>query len=405
MLVLTNAEGARGPCQIDGDTLSFVAWVPKGRSSTYTLRPDDSPMSVLPMLGTKVRKDALIISNEHLAVRMPAPKEETFAEPIDAAKATPPILAWAGRDGAWMGGARFVTARKIASQAFRVVREGPAVVEYEARYVFAPKGEYVWRLRLSPWMPIAVITEEFDFGQMTEGEDCLLLDVHRGWRPAHIGWAGGGGEQQIPSLRAESYDAYVAGKRGAEPVLASVGGVGEAPQPRMPEKAMMLLEKILPAGEWGDTKCGLTLWDGDAEKPGFGRHIGIVPLSPGSWRRTLAVCAWYQQEAGLSLALPLGVRWARWSIEVTDDHSPFSTHEHDPGLRRPTAAAAGDCMREPKCKRRRPGSGTSGWIVTRTGSSTIPRTKPWPSIPGPSSRPGRSPNFGRCSTNTRMPSS
>ena len=34
------------------------------------------------------------------------------------------------------------------------------------------------------------------------------------------------------------------------------------------------------------------------------------------------------------MALPLSVRWSRWSLEVTDDHSPFSTHEHDPGLRR-----------------------------------------------------------------------
>lgn len=179
---------------------------------------------------------------------------------------------------------------------------------------------------------MAVVTEEFDFTQMTEGEDHLLLDVHRGWRPRNIGWAGGGGEQQMPSLRTEAYAPYVAGKRNAKPVEASVGGVGEAPRVFMPGKGMVLLEKILPAGRWGDTKCGLILWEGEADQPGSGRNIGVVPLSPGSWRRTLAVCAWYQEKAGLRLALPLSVRWSRWSIEVTDDHSPFSTHEHDPGL-------------------------------------------------------------------------
>ena len=47
----------------------------------------------------------------------------------------------------------------------------------------------------------------------------------------------------------------------------------------------------------------------------------------------MALCAWYREDAGMTLALPLSVRWSRWSIEVTDDHSPFSTHEHDPDLR------------------------------------------------------------------------
>lgn len=332
-VVLIDSQASRVPCQIDGNTLSFVAWVPKGSSASYTLRAGDAHPPVQSALTASLQEGAFVVSNEYLAVRMPAPKTESFTDPIDASKAMPPILAWAGSDGAWMGAAQFVTARKVASQAFRFVRQGPAVVEYEARYEFAPKGQYVWRLRLSPGMPLAFVTEEFDFTQMTDGEDHLLLDVHRAWQPGNIGWAGGGGEQQMPSLRSESYDRYLAGKQHTKPVEASVGGVGEAPRPFMPDKAVVLLEKILPAGRWGDPKCGLILWDGEADQPGSGRNIGVVPLSPGSWRRTMAICAWYQENAGIRLALPLSVRWSRWSIEVTDDHSPFSTHEHDPGLR------------------------------------------------------------------------
>jgi hypothetical protein len=95
---------------------------------------------------------------------------------------------------------------------------------------------------------------------------------------------------------------------------------------------MALLETILPAGRWGDAKGGVQVWDGDPAQPGSGRNMGLVPLHAGSWRRAMALCAWYREDAGMTLALPLSVRWSRWSLEVTDDHSPFSTHEHDPDL-------------------------------------------------------------------------
>ena len=331
---LVDADGRPVPFQIDGDTVSFVASVPKGGTATWTLQSGDRQSGAEPKLTSGVQGGVFLVRNELLSLEMPAPGAKTFTPPVAASQAAPPILRWAGSDGAWMGGARFATPRQVAAQTFRIVRQGPAVVEYEARYVFEPKGEYVWRLRLSPGVPLAVVTEEFDFGEMTGGEDLLLLDLHRGWQPGSIGWVPGTGEQQMPATRSSVYDAsYIDGKRKGKLAEPAVGGVGQAPAPLVPQQGMVILDKLFPAGRWGDLKGGVQVWDGDTAQPDSGRSIGLVTLSAGSWRRAMALNTWFQEGAGVSVGLPLSVRWSRWSLETTDDHSPFSTHEHDPGLR------------------------------------------------------------------------
>ncbi|MGB2819602.1 MAG: hypothetical protein WBF17_01370, partial [Phycisphaerae bacterium] len=216
-LVLLDAAGEAVPFQIDGSVLAFVASVPKGGSCGYVLASCTADRSAEnTTLTTSVRDGRLEVRNEHLALRLPAPGEKTYARPVDASKAEPPILQWAGRDGAWMGRARFVSPRKVVSYAAAVVRRGPACVEYEARYRFVPDGTYVWRIRLSPNMPLAVVTEEFDSGGIGEGEDLLLLDLHAGWRPEHVGWVGGAGEQRMPAMSASAFGEYVeARKRSA----------------------------------------------------------------------------------------------------------------------------------------------------------------------------------------------
>ncbi|NQT88740.1 hypothetical protein HQ560_18380, partial [bacterium] len=240
-----------------------------------------------------------------------------------------PILQWAHGDHGWMGGARFATKRKIASHAFTIVRDGPACIEYEARYRFAPKGEYVWRVRLSPLMPIAVVTEEFDVGETTDGHDLLLLDLHKGWTPGRTGWVASGGENNMARFPSSDYAAFVASKRKATSEAPPVGGVGEAPKPFRPEPGMTLLSRTVPGGKWGGYAGGIAVWDGE---PGTGRTLGFMPLHTGSWRRTLALDTWHTDKTGMTVALPLSVRPIRWSLDIADDFSPFSTHEHDEGL-------------------------------------------------------------------------
>ena len=330
-LVLLDNAGKSVPFQINGNILSYVVSVPKGGTVTYTLQasPKDRAAENT-TLACAVQGDTLEIHNEYLAVRMPAPGQKTYDPPVNAATVPAPIAQWNAQGQGWIGGAHFATARKIASSAFSIIRQGPAVVEYEARYRFAPQGEYVWRLRLSPGMPLAIVTEEFDMGAITKGDDLLVLELHRGWQPKHIGWVPGSGEQLLPKLIQKNYADYLDDKKKGQATQASVGGVGTAPAPPMPGAGMMFLEPMTPAGRWGANKGGVHFWDGDA--PGTGANIGVVTLSDGSWRRSMAMDTWYRQDAGMVLSLPLSVRNLSWALEVTDDLSPFSSHEHDPGL-------------------------------------------------------------------------
>ena len=333
-LVLLDAAKQAVPFQIDGRTLAFVASVPKGGRAVYTLTACASDRSAEnTTLAAEVKGEHFEVRNKYLRLRLPAPGERKFAKPVAASKATPPILQWAGSDGAWMGRARFVTSRKVASQSFRVVRKGPAVVECEARYRFVPAGQYVWRVRLSPHMPVAVVTEEFDFGRFTKGEDLLVLDLHAGWRPRNIGWVGGAGEQRLPALRTSAFDAYVEGKAKAATAVLPVGGTGKAPAHHAPGAGLALVEKIAPAGKWGGFTGGVQVWDGAPARPGAGRTIGMATLFAGSWRRAMALTAWHHKGGGISIALPISVRHTRWSLDIADDFSPFSTHEHDCALK------------------------------------------------------------------------
>ncbi len=199
-LVLLDPSGRAVPFQVEGNTLAFVAFLPRGETNTYHLQASPQDRSAEnTTLAAGPRGAAYEVRNEHVALRLPPPGTRAFPEPVEAAQATPPLLQWGQVGHGWMGGMRFATPRRVASQAFAVVRSGPACVEYEARYRFTPKGEYVWRVRLSPGMPLAVVTEEYDFGEITEGHDLLMLDLHAGWQPQSIGTVGGAGEQQMPA--------------------------------------------------------------------------------------------------------------------------------------------------------------------------------------------------------------
>ncbi len=330
---VVDAEGNPVPFQVDGQTLTFIASVPNGGTSRYTLREAAAAgQTSRSTLRVTTAGQELVAANEFLEVHMPAPGKREFQPAAAAQEATPPILRWAPAGTAPVGGARFVTARKVTNQAFSIVRQGAALFEYEARYRFEPQGEYVWRLRLSPGRPLAIVTEEFDFGAITGGEDLLMLDLHAGWKPENVAWVNGAGEQQLPNLGKSGFDAYVESKRTAQAAEAPVGGVGAAPTPYKPEDDLVLLELIYPGGRWGALKGGIQVWDGDPDQPGEGRSLGLVPLHTGSWRRSMSLVSWYKPGVGITVGLPISVRYSRWSLDVTDDHSPFSTHEHDPGL-------------------------------------------------------------------------
>jgi len=313
---IVDPAGKPVPCQIDGNVLSYTAFVPRGGSATYTLQRGVTPAASA--LRYSVEDGAGVLRNETLAVQLPAAGTQTYNPAIEAAQATPPILGWAGADGQWMGGARFVTERQVTAMTAQVLRQGPAVVDYEIRYTFEPKGEYICRVRMVAGVPLASVVDEFDFGSITAGRDLLVLDLHRGWTPAGVGFIRGSGEQQLPRFDVQPYATVAQTKPMAPPT----GQPGEAPAYALPESGLACL---------GNLRRGMQVWDG--AQPGTGRNIAFIPLHMGSWRRGMATPGWFKQNTGVEISLPVSVRYSRWTEEVTDDHSPFSTHEHDPGLK------------------------------------------------------------------------
>jgi hypothetical protein len=317
-LTVLDPAGKPVPCQVDGNVLSFVAFVPRGQSVTYTLQRGG--VAAPSPLQTEANKGHFFLRNEFLSLQMPGTAVVgRFNPPQPVANVRGPLdLCVNLVDGGGMSGSRFITDRTVTEIATKVLRQGPAVVDYEIRYTFEPKGEYVFRVRMVAGVPLASVTEEFDFGSITEGKDVLMLDLHRGWTPKSVGFIRGNGEQLLPRFDVQAYDRVAATK----PMDPPTGKPGEAPAYFIPEAGLASL---------GNLRTGVQVWDGD--QPGTGKNIAFIPLHMGSWRRGMATPGWFKQGTGVQISLPISARYSRWTLEVTDDHSPFSTHEHDPGLK------------------------------------------------------------------------
>ncbi|MHB9131672.1 MAG: hypothetical protein ACYDBB_11365 [Armatimonadota bacterium] len=333
---LIDQDGNAVPFQIGkgadgGKVLAFVASVKAGKTSTYTLQTGaKSAGKVKGSVTYAVTRNGVEVGNEYFTLALPKPGKRTFKAPVAAGQLPPPILRWKQAGCDWVGGAHFFTERKAAGYEISCIEQGPANVTYRVRYTFAPKGEYVWQVCVSAGVPVAQITEDFDFGEITEGQDFLMLGVGEGWTPEQIGFLSGEGTTTVDKL--EALPTYL--KRKAEDQQNLVKNVGAypAPQPFMPGKDLVFLEKINPTGAWGP-KGGIdlrgTFKAGDVTK---NASISVIPYFGGSWRRIMSLMAWHDPARGVELALPLGVRPIRWYLDLADDQSPFSSHEHDPEL-------------------------------------------------------------------------
>jgi len=324
--VFTGPDGAAVPFQVEGSVLSFVAELKKGQSVSYTLAASDTDRSAENSgLSHKTAGDVAEIANAFFAIRVPKPQEKTFDQPAGADGVVPPIIAWKQQGCGWSGGARFVAERKIKSFQARCVANGPAAVAYEARYRFAPKGEYLWRITVCDKLAWALVTEEFDFGEITEGRDFLMLGLGEKWKPDRAVYIDNGAPKNEPAAD------YL--KRKADEQNKAVSNVSsyDPPLPPTPAKGMILLEKVSASGSWGPRGSfgrQAAPKDGEPPSPSF----WACPMHAGEWRRATSLTAWNDPARGIQLALPISVRYSRWYIDLAGDRSPFSTHEHDPGL-------------------------------------------------------------------------
>ena len=181
---LLGPDGNAVPFQINEGMLSFVAGLAKGQTVEYKLQASNKDRSrENSTLALKEAGNLLEIANDRIAVRVPAPQEKTLSKPTLASEVPAPLAGFKRQGHDWIGGSHFQGERKILSYAFRMIEEGPASMEYEARYRFTPAGEYACRIQVVNGLPYALVTEEFDFGSMTDGHDFLVLDITSGWSP------------------------------------------------------------------------------------------------------------------------------------------------------------------------------------------------------------------------------
>jgi len=334
-LVLTGPDGRAVPFQIEDGVLSFVAGLKRGESNVYTLAASEKDRSAENSTTVHIKAEgadggvrAVVVGNAFFSLRLPAPQEKTFDAPVAADQVPPPILAWKQHGFDWAGGARFLTERRVSSYRVRCISDGPACVAYEARYRFEPPGEYVWRVRVSDGLKQAVVTEEFDFGEITEGRDFLMLGLGENWKPQRVGFADGA------RMKREDAGPYLERKAREQNKAVENVSIYTPPLPDKPAEGLVLLEKITATGAWGPRGAfELSATHQIDGKPAT-QSVSICPWHVGSWRRAMALLAWNDPARGIQVALPISVRLTRWYLEVTDDRSPFSTHEHDPELPR-----------------------------------------------------------------------
>lgn len=327
-VTLTGPDGKPVPCQVSNyGVLSFVAGLAKGQTAEYRLQRGGAGTRAASGLTQKRSGDALEVGNALFTLRVPRPQEKTFRSPVAAGDVPGPILGIRQQGFGWCGGSRLFTERQVATFAARVLDEGPATVLYEARYTFTPKGEYVCRVRVSDGLAYAEVTEEFDFGAVTEGEDFVVLDLGVGWQPTEVRYIDWG------ALKAEPLAPYLQKKAGE--VAKSVPNVASDAPPPMPRPGngtLVFLERFTTTGAWGP-RGGFGLAGPPPQEPQAPRgSLTVLPLHAGTWRRALALTSWHDPERGVQVALPLSVRPARWFLETTDDQSPFSTQTHDSSL-------------------------------------------------------------------------
>ena len=311
---LLGPDGNAVPFQINEGMLSFVAELAKGQAVEYKLQASSKDRSrENSNLGRKKSGMFLEITNARVAVRVPGPQEKTFSKPTLASEVPAPLAGFKQRGHDWIGGSHFQGERKILSYAFRMKEEGPANMEYEARYRFAPAGEYACRIQVVNGLPYALVTEEFDFGSMTDGHDFLVLDITSGWSPdtyRYIECAFGGGESPFGTggIYASNLTSYVSFKTAAW----EGSGPSATPHSYQPgNSSMVLVDRLTHTGAFGP-RGAIGFFAGS-------QSTCILPMRGGNWRRGMALTCWNEPGNGIKMAgLPRTVRKLAF---------PFGAHE------------------------------------------------------------------------------
>ncbi len=308
-LSLTDGEGRSVPVQVTparqgtAAVLSFVAAMGPNETATYRLSKEPRAAAAS-TLKIDQRDDGLEIRTGLLALRTPAPQEQTFAQGCPASELPAPILAFRSSDSGWLGESRILSERKVSSLRVALFEEGPAFAEvlYEIRW--SEGGFYRARLQVIDGVPVVKVTEDYDLGKL-DGTDFWELQLAGGWEP-----------DMMETARTH----------------ANGGGVDKGSDKPLAKLADINNPRILP-----DNMCFslsyIGLFNSAARKadPQNYAMAGFVPLNKGSWRKMNVVPVRSEGTDDVRLMLSMSARDANWWNDTGSETSPFSMHEHEPG--------------------------------------------------------------------------
>jgi hypothetical protein len=289
--------------------LSFVTGLPAGTSVVFTLSRDGQGAIGASALKTSVERDSLIMDNGLCAVKLPAPVEKKFDNPVAASTLPAPILAFrTGPKGAWLGSGKVRSERKVTAWRVKLAADGPVFAETIYELDYEGGGYYRAVVRLADQVPMARITEEYDLGRMV-GEFTEILQINpaqedwelnltEGWKPDTYekskAWGnGGGGDTGVYEPLDQFKSAAIVNAGAYSGYHISGFGLFRA----------------------ADTNAG-------PDFPG----VGVTPLHNGFWRRAMDLHLVRPQPDQVTMLLPMTRTPPAW-VET----SPFCVPPNEPG--------------------------------------------------------------------------
>ncbi len=325
-LRVLDSEGKSLPLQVtpagNGQaTLSFIASVAPNGTSTYTVRDDGQGESAKSAVSANKDSDAMVLANQLLAVKVPAPQEKSFDKTVAADTLPPPIIAFRGPDGTWKGEGKLLLKRPVKKFTVAQAAGGPVFNEISYRLDYAEGGWYEAKIRVTDSAPFAQVSESYDMGIDTNRE-FWQLDLSKGWKPdaaEHMSVAGQGNRPvQFPSLADE--EKVVA---SGPSVGANFAGGGEGP-----------VRCIHHDSCWGEkfvSYYGIHSAEARKANPASYPVAIVAPLHKGDWRRSSSLPI-FVKGGEVRVFFPMATWPTSWKDEPRSDVSPFSCHEHDPSL-------------------------------------------------------------------------
>ncbi|OPZ27890.1 MAG: hypothetical protein BWZ02_01485 [Lentisphaerae bacterium ADurb.BinA184] len=286
--------------------LRFLATLPANGTAEYTVTVGAAkvapPANLTPVTVTSTPL-GIELGNGKVRLRLPAAARQSNESPVAASAVPGPLQGVQLADGTWAGKASLITERAVAAFSCQVIEEGPVSARVRLEYAFAPAGHYRVIVRLDQDAPLAVVEEEFDFGEFTDGRDIVAFDLGAGWKPDAIAWlserpfkqSAGLGER-LEAVKARGWTVSVRQNDSAigyyEMSLADAAS--EAGEYVHPWAAWGVTQPVPPAqnwlymmpwGDWGPRAAYVAACRAPAAAGETAPQVGVLSLHAGSWRR------------------------------------------------------------------------------------------------------------------------